>query len=556
MSAPVPRVDISILSRGAALGSGGQGKVAEVKGLRISGQWPAALKTYSAEIVPLLDAAALEAIIRFPKQLSPADNSWLYSSTAWPAVLVEDSGRACGFLMRRVPPEYHFGFQTQTQGTKQRLADLAFLLNPDAYVRSAGLSVSDQDRIRLLEWLALALSQLHALGVTVGDLSPKNLLFSLAPAPSCFIIDCDAMRVQGETVLKQVQTPDWEVPAGEATATPAADAYKFGLLAIRLFARDQSSRDPAALAALSAELGRLATFSQHPDVGLRPAPGAWVGPLRNAALQVPGAPAAVPVLAATDQFTPPASPVGGPAAGASGTWMSVSAPPVSEREVQGGSRERRSRPAAGRPPARRLVPVLAAAGVLVAGALVGVFVHAAEHPASSQASQTLQASHHSPGGSGASPGTRAQGASSEAAQVNNLLNNSATSRVALQTAVNDIGSCSNVSAAVTAIQNVASQRSTELRDATALQTGALPNGAALKADLLSALNYSLRADRDFLRWGQQQLTGCTDPAPVTSAYTAGFDASKRAGTAKGEFLRLWNPIAAQQGLPARSGNFI
>jgi hypothetical protein len=35
MSVPVPRVDISILSRGAILGSGGQGKVTEVKGLRI-----------------------------------------------------------------------------------------------------------------------------------------------------------------------------------------------------------------------------------------------------------------------------------------------------------------------------------------------------------------------------------------------------------------------------------------------------------------------------------------------------------------------------------------
>src|ERR1019366_7340580 len=127
--------------------------------------------------------------------------------------------------------------------------------------------------------------------VVVGDLSPKNLLFSLAPEPGCFIIDCDAMRVRGETVLPQAQTPDWEVPAGEPIATPAADAYKFGLLAIRLFARDQSSSDPAALAALSPELGRLADLSLHDDPARRPGPGAWVPALDAAAAAASAAPA-------------------------------------------------------------------------------------------------------------------------------------------------------------------------------------------------------------------------------------------------------------------------
>ena len=128
---------------------------------------------------------------------------------------------------------------------------------------------------------------------------------------------------------------------------------------------------------------------------------------------------------------------------------------------------------------------------------------------------------------------------------------------AWHSAVNDVGSCTNLPAAVSAIKSVASQRDSELASASALRTGALPNGAALQAALVSALRDSLQADRDFLRWGRQQLNaGCTDPAPVTSAYKAGFNESKQAGTAKEQFLQLWNPIAIQQGLPTRSDNFI
>jgi hypothetical protein len=160
---------------------------------------------------------------------------------------------------------------------------VAFLLNPDSYVTSAGMVVSERHRLELLGSLAMTLSRLHVLGVAVGDLSPKNLLSSLAPSPGCFLLDCDAVQLGGETVVKQVETPDWEAPAREPLATTATDGYKFGLLAIRLFARDQSSRDKAPLAAVSPELGRLAGLSQHPSPSQRPQPSAWIAALDIAA---------------------------------------------------------------------------------------------------------------------------------------------------------------------------------------------------------------------------------------------------------------------------------
>jgi hypothetical protein len=109
------------------------------------------------------------------------------------------------------------------------------------------------------------------------------VLFNLNSYASCFIIDCDAVALHGDSALEQVDTPEWEVPSGERKGTEASDSYKFGLLAIRLFARDQSSRDASALRALSPEMGRLAALSQDHDPLRRPSPGSWVAAIQAAA---------------------------------------------------------------------------------------------------------------------------------------------------------------------------------------------------------------------------------------------------------------------------------
>ena len=113
---------------------------------------------------------ALQAITVFPGTLDADDKLWLYETTAWPAVIVEDSGRVCGFLMRTVPPEYYFGFRTQIQGIVQKLATMEFLLNDDQYTSRAGLSVTDRQRVALLQNLSVILSRLHGLGVSGGRL--------------------------------------------------------------------------------------------------------------------------------------------------------------------------------------------------------------------------------------------------------------------------------------------------------------------------------------------------------------------------------------------------
>lgn len=275
------RVEVSSLRLGAVLGSGGQGRVVAVDNYLIDGRWSAVLKTYNASVS--LGVRGLEEIVAFPDQLHHNDRDWLTTVTSWPWAIAMDNGTVCGFLMRAVPDIYTFNFMTVTQGSKVRLSTVEFLLNPDDYVRRSGISISEKDRLNLLAILGDTVSRLHALGIVIGDFSPKNLLFNLRSYSSCFFIDCDAISLRGESALQQVDTPEWELPAGEERGTEASDSYKFGLLAIRLFARDQDSRDVSAVAALSPELGRLARLSQDSNPLNRPGPGSWVTAIQSAA---------------------------------------------------------------------------------------------------------------------------------------------------------------------------------------------------------------------------------------------------------------------------------
>jgi len=292
-----PTVDHDSLALGRQLGQGGQGSVHEVLNRRINessgGGWEVVHKEYSAAVLPHLDAAALAAGVGLLGELSGAEGRWLCDRTAWPAAVVQRQGRTCGFLMRAVPDRFQFNLRTLTgvNGGPRRLANMEYLLNNDTYIAGIGLTVSDKDRLLLLADLAATLARLHRLGITVGDLSPRNLLFSVSPQPECFLIDCDAMRLRGATALPQAETPDWQVPAGEELATPTSDVYKLGLLAVRLFARNQTSTDTAALAAMSPALGALARASLDHDPARRPTPAAWAEQLTSAAATAPTRPA-------------------------------------------------------------------------------------------------------------------------------------------------------------------------------------------------------------------------------------------------------------------------
>ncbi|HEV7708705.1 MAG TPA: hypothetical protein VGP16_10965 [Asanoa sp.] len=272
MTAPV-EVDVASLGPLRQIGSGGQGKVFALVNAPDGGVY----KEYSPRVVDDLDVDALHRFVQFGRNLTDSGREALLARVAWPEVVVRRDSVVRGFLMPRIPPGFTVEMRFGDQVTRENAA-VQFLLNPAAYLTERGLRISDRFRLELLRDTADTLTLFHQLGIAVGDLSPNNLLFSLAGRPRCFFIDCDAMRLGGDSVLAQTETPDWQVGAigDEELGTPASDAYKFGLLAVRLFAADQQSRQPAAV---PVRLRRRVIASLSADPDERDPPSAWLRPL-------------------------------------------------------------------------------------------------------------------------------------------------------------------------------------------------------------------------------------------------------------------------------------
>ncbi|MCC3779371.1 hypothetical protein [Streptomyces sp. UNOB3_S3] len=280
----VPRLRKDELGPLAELSQGGQGTVWKAPNVRVNRVWPAVFKEYHPHVLPDLDVTALETMVAFLGSLPEADGKWIADRLAWPAGLVTDAGKVCGFVMREVPSELHMVIGKGAH-RQWKLQGVQFLLNPDSVnlLHGTGPAFTDRQRVRFLIDLAYTLARLHTLGVVVGDLSPQNLLFSQGPEPTCFFIDCDAMRIHGRSALPQAETPDWQAPPGEPRATTGSDSYKFALLAIRLFARTLTDTDSTAIGTVSGQLWWLAQRGLLPQPSQRPSPGEWIGPLLEAA---------------------------------------------------------------------------------------------------------------------------------------------------------------------------------------------------------------------------------------------------------------------------------
>jgi len=191
----------------------------------------------------------------------------------------------------------------------------------------------------------------------------------------------------------------------------------------------------------------------------------------------------------------------------------------------------------------------------LAAAVVVVIVAAVAGVVLSKRSASAQSTASSPAGRSPSPSSTAVSATSspsgtvlaaqQAAALGTLLASSAAARTALRHAVAQVGACVNLPAAVSKLQDVVNQRSSEYGRASALATSVLPDGARVKSALVAALSDSLKADQDYLAWARQQQSGGCAPASQSGAYHTAVSASQRADAAKQAFVRVWNPVAAR-----------
>jgi serine/threonine protein kinase len=310
------------------LGGGGQGDVYHAPKARINFAASVAFKEYKPAWRRSVDFGALEAMATFLGGRSFDEGSEIVARVAWPTKVVTDAGAPVGFLMPEVADEFRISVRLPSGKQDRPLAGLQLLLNSDDYLARRGIAITERDRYLLLTEIAESLALLHRYDIAVGDLSPKNILFSLTPNPRCFFVDADAMRLSGRGALPQAETPDWEIStvSSEELATKATDRYKLGLLVLRLLAGDQSTRDPRSLPrSAPAAIRDLVVRALDRGPTYRPAAADWVAPLRAASAS---ASTALPVLAAQRPSGPttPPQPAPRPVAPAPGAHVQAPAP--------------------------------------------------------------------------------------------------------------------------------------------------------------------------------------------------------------------------------------
>jgi len=286
-AAGLPRAVIPLRRLGVLtkLAEGTQGVVSRTEQLRLNRTDLAVLKRYKAAVLTELDTPALTALVEFLFALPRAEGRSLLDSAAWPIRAVSDGDRTIGFVMPEVPDRYWIELSLPSGHRRRVPGQVQHLLNDDDFSARRGLVVPDRTRLQLLLSLAYRLDFLHARGVTVGDLSPKNLLFATSPRPRCYFVDCDAMALHGRSALPQLETPGWHVRAlsPEPLATTATDRYKLALLVLRMLARDQATYRTEALPAwLAYRLKPMIDKGIGPDPQQRPTATEWIAPLRQA----------------------------------------------------------------------------------------------------------------------------------------------------------------------------------------------------------------------------------------------------------------------------------
>ncbi|OBG35455.1 hypothetical protein A5673_20040 [Mycobacterium sp. E3198] len=305
----VPREKLGALTK---IGQGGQGVVYGAPKVKSKFADSMVYKEYKAHTRAEIDFAALASMRTLVEDsLSYRQAERLVSIAAWPCALVEEKGTPTGFVMPAIPERFFVQLRT-AKGVASSTAELQHLLNHSSVLAARGIDMDEAQRYSLLHEVASGLAFLHQHGVCVGDISPKNLLFSLEPRAAVFFIDCDAMRIDAVSALPQMETPGWSVPSGEELATIYSDAYKLGLVALRLLAGDQDTKNPQHLPPTTPSLLRqIITDTLNNEPERRPLPEAWTYILGHAieAAQRRKKAAVAPTSAAGIALDPPPTPV-------------------------------------------------------------------------------------------------------------------------------------------------------------------------------------------------------------------------------------------------------
>lgn len=241
MSAPAAApavVRLADLRLGAVLAEGGEGLVHQ-----LPRQPHLVYKSYREPG----NRRHLERLVAWPDGLSVPDAaSTVRAAAAWPSsVVTDDRGKALGLLMPRAPRR----FAVRHRDGHSRLASLSYLTaDPGHRAVAYGLSLPgavSPERVGIVYALARLLAAFESEEPIVGhgDLSTKNVLWSLQRGPEVFVLDCDSSeqfsadgRPAESSPRRRAMTPNWGDPAVPRGHNPiwVTDRYSLGLIFLRI----------------------------------------------------------------------------------------------------------------------------------------------------------------------------------------------------------------------------------------------------------------------------------------------------------------------------------
>jgi hypothetical protein len=194
-------------------------------------------------------------LVSWPEGGDPELAARVRACASWPTALVEDlSDRgfgpgpvplASGVVMPRAPRRFALRHRDGTT----HLASLSYLTADPAYRAVAyGIELPpalSPERLSLVYALARLLESFEKLEPAVGhgDLSAKNVLWSLQRGPEIFVIDCDNCERFGPGGAplsgkgrRRAMTPNWDDPAVPPGRNPGpeADRYSLALIFLRV----------------------------------------------------------------------------------------------------------------------------------------------------------------------------------------------------------------------------------------------------------------------------------------------------------------------------------
>lgn len=266
---------------------GGQGRVYRPTNFpRALAATPVVVKLYHRP--PSQDAVArLADMVEWGRSLDPQTSRRLHYLAAWPLGIITRGEVPAGIVMQDVSGRFEVPFVMPSGRRQGVLLSLEHLLGSDDYLRLRGLGIhlNTTMRLRVAERISAALAFLHRHAIVACDIAPNNLLIAAGvDGPEVCFIDCDSMVLHGRQALAAVQTADWQMPFDypESPRTRAADAYKLGLIVLRLLSRTHDARALTPHARhVPAELRPLLTRALGPDPANRPPAGEWQRALRE-----------------------------------------------------------------------------------------------------------------------------------------------------------------------------------------------------------------------------------------------------------------------------------